>query len=1445
MRRGRRGDAICILHMRRADGCARGERASVFGNHVARRIDGDGILIIERLAPCLFFVGEIRRIRLNGDRIQIDRRHVRDGCLIHDAIPARECRTDAADVLLITVLITVLITAVPPCLFCDILRANGRLFGCRDGAATPYANARIRCDRDFRLATRTADTTRADRVHFYIFCIVMLRRDGGLLRCHARRVADGNFRFLRHIDKSLTDRTGNDAARTCDGLRVRIVVLRVRRFVHAYSDRERFIRRELRVIADTDQRFVLRLCFRNCDTDACDAKAGRNRPRLQGRCILRCDGNVLPMNGGLISYICLRCHLRRKRHARTGSGIDAKRRTNRLCGELRICFRIDLRLFLRVDRRPITHTSFRRTIDMCRDDRAIQSARQRNRCARELRIEASYIARGNSRLSAGRDERSRPRQRTDDALVHPGLFRPLRGDTAGEGRANDVTLHLVVRRRRNLDIPRRLDRRSLSRLRLRQGIRADDIDRDARRAAACADIPHDIGHSKLVIGCHANAARRDLTVCADLGERTLFAHIRRLALECRSQFIFHIRKRICLVHAHGIARLGLVDFAFHPVVHGAFAAILAGLAREHGSIAVTHDTAEAVHRDAARYAESAHGRRDGIRRNALHMVCCIDHQCAIRVELVIPSEEGIGLRANRTDICRRPQCSCTDRRACDRARHLVDIVLRLDRDIAAFFICLIEENVISRIRLGDSGEIRHIHCTRKAGIEPASGLHRHICEAFLILRGNLRLPCGIKSSASTQEGFRIFRNIRHADGCTRASTGNADGRAAIAAFERCLIAGRDRDPFCIRCFRRELAAACSIGFRGRLQHIDAHGAGERRRAAHRARDRAIVYLRQLGCGNIDFFPAIDDRFLIRISGGVSREGNRGIREPHADRSCRTDAARGRALRKLRIRKNLRALRCADLRALTHMRIGLVRHERLGGRARKTDRTACPEASGYRHAFAGILCLDSEGFALDSRAIPHAGFYFLIHDFDCCGETDTGISAGSTTARRSREFRFIFGGDRDITCIRHFTLLPDICFRIGRNRVCACCARPSEGAGTACECRRDGRHVFRRLCIHMDGRSLRERCAVRKTRVGVTVVGLDIDSCTEAATRRERHAARKAEELRGACRSYLSRLLPHIVLAFADGGIGGLVDDIHRDRAGARELRGAAGEADSDGLGCLGCLIAFGSVTVVGIVCFDGDAVRGDGLFLIRIARKAGFDFRLVHHDGDGCARGVAADGRTAHADGRIAAILGEDGERAGLHFIFIGNTSVCIGMDIVTAGRERTGEFTGSCPGCHDGLNLAGLIRGDGESAAAVHDGVFERRGGFPFDEICCDGSAHRRTVSTAGNRHRARIGVDGAAVFRGNRRRFTRLEAATFDVCIGGIIHPVQADLACDGTAFGRATAAGCDVCDLRRIVCFDGQRGIVFTACEVEGRIFGIGFILVRDGIVHEAPRDRLAVL
>ena len=245
---------------------------------------------------------------------------------------------------------------------------------------------------------------------------------------------------------------------------------------------------------------------------------------------------------------------------------------------------------------------------------------------------------------------------------------------------------------------------------------------------------------------------------------------------------------------------------------------------------------------------------------------------------------------------------------------------------------------------------------------------------------------------------------------------------------------------------------------------------------------------------------------------------------------------------------------------------------------------------------------------------------------------------------------------------------------------------------------------------------------------MALVGLDIDSRPEAASGREGHAARKTEELRSILCFYIDTLLARVILAFADGRIGLLVDDIHGDRAGAGELRGAAGEADSDGLGCL---IAFRvrSRAIVRIIRLYSDAVRGEGMILIFIASKRSCDFRLVHHDSDGRACGVAAGGRTADAECRIASILRQDGERPCLHVVRIGNMGISLCMNPVAARREGRREFTGSCPCCHDGLDLAGLIRSDGEGAAAVHGGIFERRGGRPFDEVGCDGSAHRRAI--------------------------------------------------------------------------------------------------------------------
>ena len=830
-----------------------------------------------------------------------------------------------------------------------------------------------------------------------------------------------------------------------------------------------------------------------------------------------------------------------------------------------------------------------------------------------------------------------------------------------------------------------------------------------------------------------------------------------------------------------------------------------------------------------------------------HFIFRRGRHIALGVDGVAVTDVGIGLCL---DVCHIHCRTAGSAAACGCAAYStghLERMIRLDRNISAItarrLIRLVDLYAGIGIRLRAGGQVHHIDRPCQSGIRTACHLYSDIINIFRVLCRDSDLSFGVQFRLLIGIGGGILLEIRHTDSDAGAAAGDADRCPAVAAMQFGGVSGGDGNA--IACFVcREGRSLAGVRFRFRIDDIYGCIAGHADRSADAPCDGRIGEIGRMVCGDLHLISAGNHSAVIRIGFRYGMEGYGRIGNADADGSAAADAACGCALCESGIGENLRALFDVNVR-IADMCIGFLVHEGFRCRSGKTCRTAHAETGCTGHAAAGVFCFHGEASACHFCIITHDRTGFFVHHFDRCGETDTGISAGSTTACDGVQFRFILGGDRDITGLRHFTLA-HIRFRIGRDGVRTGCPCPCESTGSAGKGRCDRGQVFFRVRIHGDGGRIFQGRTVGDACIGVTVVGLDIDSCAEAAPCGEGHAAGETEELRGACRSYLSRLLPRIVLALADGCISLLVDDIHGDRAGAGELRGAAGEADSDGLGGLGGLVAFGSVTVVGIVCFDGDAVCGDGLFLRFIAGQAGSDCRLVHHDADGCAGRVSADRCTAHADGRIAAILGKDGERAGIHFIFIGNMSVCIGMDIVTAGRERTGEFTGSCPGCHDGLDLAGLIRGDGESAAAVHCGIFERRGGFPFDEVRRDGRAHRRAVSAAGYRYGTGIGINRALVFGRDGRRLARLQAAAPDVRIGGVVHPVQADLACDGTAFGRAAAARCDVCDLRRIVCFDGQRGIVFfTACEAEGRIFGIGFIFVRDGIVHEAAGDRLAVL
>ena len=85
--------------------------------------------------------------------------------------------------------------------------------------------------------------------------------------------------------------------------------------------------------------------------------------------------------------------------------------------------------------------------------------------------------------------------------------------------------------------------------------------------------------------------------------------------------------------------------------------------------------------------------------------------------------------------------------------------------------------------------------------------------------------------------------------------------------------------------------------------------------------------------------------------------------------------------------------------------------------------------------------------------------------------------------------------------------------------------------------------------------------------------------------------------------------------------------------------------------------------------------------------------------------------------------------------------------------------------------------------------------------------------------------------------------------MCVRLVIHPVQADLPCTGEALRRTAAARRNVQDRRIILRTDGE-GLVdvfpvlvffFIAAQGERRPIHIGFVVRRDGVVHEASRKR----
>ena len=216
-------------------------------------------------------------------------------------------------------------------------------------------------------------------------------------------------------------------------------------------------------------------------------------------------------------------------------------------------------------------------------------------------------------------------------------------------------------------------------------------------------------------------------------------------------------------------------------------------------------------------------------------------------------------------------------------------------------------------------------------------------------------------------------------------------------------------------------------------------------------------------------------------------------------------------------------------------------------------------------------------------------------------------------------------------------------------------------------------------------------------------------------------------------------------------------------------------------------------------------------------------------------------------------IPGIDRERSCLHGLAAIHVGIRLRVDPVPARREGCRHLIRQRTRCDDGGDRARFIRHDSELSRlaafcrAGHFALLKIRLRIAFDKVHPDGRADRGRVRRHGNR--TRVGINLSLVLRFDGDGFIRLQRAVLHMRVCLIVHPVQADLPRAGES-RRVGTARRDVQDFRVIVCTDGERFIdglpvlvfFFIAAQGEIRPIHIGFIVCRDGVVHETPRERL---
>ena len=381
-----RRDIERLLHVRRTDGGTRRQRIVVMRFDAARRVDGDGFLVMQGLSRSLLFRRQVRSACLHGDFPEIRFRGVGDLRHAHDAIPARVGRAAGDRVLFLR--------AVHPHLFANVIRADGGLPVRRHTRAVTDGDFRRGVDGVPRVRPGAAVAARTDGLDLIVSSVFMIRGNLRAARLDLDVLPDRGFCLMIHLNTDDSDRSIDDAAASGDGMRVSIVV--ICRLVHRRAGDELVRRRERCPVSDGDTRniFGLNLCYGHPHAADTDARRGRERGHL--RCIFCRKGNGFPGELRVLPDFRRDIDSGRKVCARPRAAENACR-----CAE---CIRIHLCLgirrhreriiclhFARVAAFVVSDARLRRAGDICRDDRAIQRSVERHRGPGHIRFQRAVI----------------------------------------------------------------------------------------------------------------------------------------------------------------------------------------------------------------------------------------------------------------------------------------------------------------------------------------------------------------------------------------------------------------------------------------------------------------------------------------------------------------------------------------------------------------------------------------------------------------------------------------------------------------------------------------------------------------------------------------------------------------------------------------------------------------------------------------------------------------------------------------------------------------------------------------------------------------------------------------------------------------------------------------------------------------------------------------------